>query len=287
MKSQIIMGVAAAGALLALSTFAGSWYTVDEGERGVLLRYGSYVKTTEPGLNFKLPFVEEVKKISTQARVVILDMESYSRDQQPAQLRLSVNYRLVPSMMEAIYSNYGGEQGVVDRLIARQSNAVAKNVFGTFSAAEAIQQRGRLNADTTAAIQAAIEDNAVPGIVIIDAINVEEVTFSQAYEDSIEERMRAEVAVARERQTKEQRDLAAQINERDAQAVAFARREQGAAEAQAIRDIGQAEAEVIRLRGEALAEYPLLIELIKAEKWTGSLPTHMLPEATVPFLNVQ
>ncbi len=32
-----------------------SYYTVNEGERGILLRYGKIVKVAEPGLGFKIP----------------------------------------------------------------------------------------------------------------------------------------------------------------------------------------------------------------------------------------
>ena len=35
-----------------------SYYTVNEGERGILLRYGKIVKVAEPGLGFKIPFME-------------------------------------------------------------------------------------------------------------------------------------------------------------------------------------------------------------------------------------
>lgn len=40
------------------------FYTVDSDEVGVVLRFGKYVRTTQPGLRFKLPFgVETVKKV--------------------------------------------------------------------------------------------------------------------------------------------------------------------------------------------------------------------------------
>ncbi|WP_252351265.1 SPFH domain-containing protein, partial [Escherichia coli] len=42
-----------------------SYYTVNEGERGILLRYGKILKVAEPGLVFKIPFRESVEKIYT------------------------------------------------------------------------------------------------------------------------------------------------------------------------------------------------------------------------------
>ncbi|MEM7729741.1 MAG: FtsH protease activity modulator HflK, partial [Pseudomonadota bacterium] len=47
------LGIAlAVGAVLLLST---SVYTVDQTERALVLRFGDYARTAEPGLNFKLP----------------------------------------------------------------------------------------------------------------------------------------------------------------------------------------------------------------------------------------
>lgn len=47
----------------AFSTF----YTVDADEVGVIQRFGAYVRTTEPGLHFKIPFsIETVKKVKVQ-----------------------------------------------------------------------------------------------------------------------------------------------------------------------------------------------------------------------------
>ena len=40
-----------------------SIYTVDANENAVILRLGKYYKTTTPGLQFKLPFIDSVYKI--------------------------------------------------------------------------------------------------------------------------------------------------------------------------------------------------------------------------------
>ena len=43
-----------------------AFYTIAPGEKGVVLRFGRYVKTTSSGLNFKLPFVDEVIKVDVE-----------------------------------------------------------------------------------------------------------------------------------------------------------------------------------------------------------------------------
>jgi regulator of protease activity HflC (stomatin/prohibitin superfamily) len=87
--------IAIVGGIAALIIFGGSFYTIDQGERGVILRYGAVVGTAEPGLGFKLPMIDTVVKISVQSRAKVYDdVNTYSRDQQPANITISVNYRL-------------------------------------------------------------------------------------------------------------------------------------------------------------------------------------------------
>ncbi len=43
-----------------------SFYTIKPGERGVVLRFGEYSKTANPGLNFKIPLVDAVIKVDIE-----------------------------------------------------------------------------------------------------------------------------------------------------------------------------------------------------------------------------
>ncbi|MFQ5752487.1 MAG: FtsH protease activity modulator HflK, partial [bacterium] len=50
--------------ILGLWFLFSGFYTIDANEVGVIQRFGKYVRTTEPGLHFKIPFnVETVKKV--------------------------------------------------------------------------------------------------------------------------------------------------------------------------------------------------------------------------------
>ena len=62
--------VKAAAALIVVATASlGTLYQVQPEEVGVVLRFGRYVRTTEPGLRAKLPFVEEVLKVPVQRQL--------------------------------------------------------------------------------------------------------------------------------------------------------------------------------------------------------------------------
>ena len=60
-----IVGIA--GAVLILILAFTSFYTIEPEETGLVLRFGKYVRSTDPGLHFKIPFgVERVLKVPIQ-----------------------------------------------------------------------------------------------------------------------------------------------------------------------------------------------------------------------------
>lgn len=293
MGKYIGIGLAVFVGLLIMSTFFGSWYTIDQGQRGVILRNGAITGTADPGLGFKLPFIDTVREISVQAHSRQYEnVMTYSNDQQPAGITLSVNYRIPADKVMEVYEKFGGEDGLLTRLLDRQVYEETKTVFGQFNAVKAIQQRAELNAQVMMAIQ-----EAVHGPIIIDSVQIENIDFSEAYEASIEARMLAEVEVQKLRQNAEREKVQAQIAVTQAQgqadsnvAVAKAQAEatklKAEADAFAIRARGDAEAQAVEAKGKALSENPGLTTLIQAERWDGKLPGMMVPGGTVPFLDV-
>ncbi len=258
--------------LIALAVLGGSFYTIDAGDRGVILRNGKVVGTAEPGLGFKLPIVDSVKRISVQTQAQIYDkVLVYSRDQQTADLKVSVNYRISADQVEKIYSEFGGAVGLVNRTLDRQVPEEVKNVFGKFAAVTAIQERERLGQE----VQAAIKKTATGSMMIVESVQIENIDFSKAYEDSIEQRMLAEVEVQKVQQNAQREKVQAEIKVIQAQA-----------DADAVRLKGDAEASAINARGKALRDNPGLVGLVAAEKWDGKLPTTMVPGSAVPFINV-
>ncbi len=273
----------AMAALFALTVILGSWYTVDERQRGVLLRNGKLVSVVQPGLGFKVPFIDNVVLMSTETILLRLDKEAvYSRDQQPADITISVNWRVDESNVDELYTQFGGLRGVQDRVIIPRVREELKNVMGRFTAVTAIQDRTRLGTDVKAAIVA----NA-KGPFIIENVQIENIDFSDAYEKSIEQRMLAEVEVERLRQNAQREKVQAEIVVTKAQAEADAVKARAQAEAEAIRLRGDAEATAIRARGDALRANADLVALTAAEKWNGQLPTTMVPGAAVPFVHVK
>jgi modulator of FtsH protease HflK len=53
-------------AALLLRGFFSCFYTIEAGEKGIVLRFGRYSRTAEPGLNFKMPFLEDMERVNVE-----------------------------------------------------------------------------------------------------------------------------------------------------------------------------------------------------------------------------
>lgn len=61
---KILMIIAA---VIIFQLVYSSFYTIEPGKVGVILRFGQYDRTAEPGLHFKLPYIEELDKVDVQS----------------------------------------------------------------------------------------------------------------------------------------------------------------------------------------------------------------------------
>lgn len=281
------IGAAIAGVagLLIASILFGSWYTIDQTERGVVLRNGAFSQVVQPGLHLKAPWVDSIYKIDMQTHTYTWnDVTSYSADQQPANLKVSVTMHVAPDKIGDMYSRFGGdENAALSRLITPHMNQEIKVVFGQYTAQKAITARGQLNIDAAQALTAAI---AYDPIFVVEGVQIEDISFSNDYITSVEARMQAEVKVQQKQQELAQQKIDAEIAVTQANGRAESRVAEAKAEAEAITLRGNAEATAIKARADALGSNPNLIALTQAEKWNGQLPSTMIPGSAVPFLNV-
>jgi len=261
----------------------GSFYQVDQGERGVVLRNGKLSSVAEPGLGFKTPVIDSVRHISVRDQAMRTKLEAYSFDQQPAEMVVSVTYRVPVDRVADLYSEYGTLANLQARVLERRMPDAVKNVFGRFTAVRAIQERERLGVEATQSVINVMRDAPVQ----IVGVQIEEVGFSDAYEQSIEQRMLAQVQIETTRQQKETATINAEIQVVKAKAEADARREQFQAEADGIRLRGEAEAAAIEARARALAANTNLVNLIAVEKWNGALPATQVPGSALPFIGIK
>src|SRR5919106_4422711 len=84
--------------VLAVIAFLG-WdmaYIIEPAQRGVVLRFGAYAATLEPGLNFRLPRpIESVTKVDVdQIRSILHQAIMLTADENIVDVELAVQYRI-------------------------------------------------------------------------------------------------------------------------------------------------------------------------------------------------
>lgn len=282
-KKVAVAGGTAVVGLVALSLFFGSWYRVDEGERGVVLTTGAFSEIANPGLRFKLPFFQSVRFITVRNENVRYEkVAAYSFDQQVAEMALSVNFQIDPNDVESIYRQYGSTENAVARVLNPRVYEQVKNVFGQYSAQRAIQERGNMNAAVQKSLQ---EATAGSGITVL-SVQIENIDYTDSYEQAVEAAARAKADIERAKSELARVEQEAQQKVKQAEAEAEAKKLQADADAYATKAAGEATAAAIRERGAALRDNPQLVNLVSAERWNGVLPSTMVPGSTVPFINM-
>ncbi len=89
--SGALLGVIAAGALLVWALMG--FYQVDQQERAVVLRFGSYLETVQPGLAWNPPLIDEVTLENvTKVRNATFRESMLTEDENIVEVKLSVQY---------------------------------------------------------------------------------------------------------------------------------------------------------------------------------------------------
>ena len=181
-----------------------SIYVVKETERAVKLRFGEIVEyDVEPGLHFKLPVVNTVRKFD--ARILTLDAapQSYLTSEKKA-LTVDSFVKWRVSDVAKYYTTSGGDEERLRRLLIQRVDAGLRNEFGSRTVKEVVSgQRDQLMDKLSNQLNLIAKDEL--GVEVID-LRVKKIDLPPEVSESVFNRMRTE----RERLAKE---LRAQGNE--------------------------------------------------------------------------
>ncbi|MEH6634871.1 MAG: FtsH protease activity modulator HflK [Halioglobus sp.] len=89
--SGALLGVIAAAALMVWGLMG--FYQIDQQERGVVLRFGKYYETVQPGLQWNPPFIDELSRVNTtKVRAASFREIMLTQDENIVEVKLSVQY---------------------------------------------------------------------------------------------------------------------------------------------------------------------------------------------------
>ena len=115
-------------------------------ERGLIERFGKYNRFANPGINFVLPYIENIYRIDiTENMCDAGAQEIITKDKLNAQVDAQVYYKVKPleeSCKSAIYNVANYQYQIV--ALARTT---LRNIIGTMSLTEANSERNKINGD--------------------------------------------------------------------------------------------------------------------------------------------
>ena len=249
------------GLLLALpSMFA----TVPTGHTGILTLFGEVQdQTLEAGLHVNNPLMQLAVMDNRTQKAEILT-SCFSSDTQEVSVIYTINYQIEKQNAMTIYKQIG--VNYYDVVMKPRIMDVVKSVFAQYSAESLISSRAALSESINAKLKT--ELSAYNIIVVNTAI--EDMDFSDAYTDAVEQKQVAEQKKLQAEIEQAQMILEAKAQAERKQIEAEAEAKVAEIQADAAKYAGEKEAEMNKKLGETLT--PELIDYYYAQRWDGKLP---------------
>ncbi|MFQ3323029.1 MAG: membrane protease subunit HflC [Pseudomonadales bacterium] len=178
---------------------ADSIYVVKETERAVVLRFGALVETNvEPGLHFKLPLADIVRKFDGRVLTVDATPESFFTIQQKRVIVDSyAKWRI--NDVDTYYKSTGGDERVASDRLASRINDGLRNQFGVKTLHEVVSgKRDELMKKITDQLNTDVKESL--GVEVLD-VRVKRIDLPVDVSASVFRRMAAE----REKEAREYR----------------------------------------------------------------------------------
>jgi regulator of protease activity HflC (stomatin/prohibitin superfamily) len=270
-------------AVVGLILLMESIYTVNEGHIGIVKRFSEAKEQVNPGLHFKVPFIDSVEEIEVRTRKNEEKMASSTKEQMPVTVSVSVNWTVDKTAALELFRQYGGLTQFESRILDPRFRSATKDVIPQFDAEKLIQDR----ASAIQAIEANLIEEMKDFPVTVDNIQIENIQLPAKYLTSIETKQTEKNLAAAEEHKLARQNLEAQRDVNTAKAKADGIKLVAVAEAESIRIKGLAEAEAITAKAKALGDNPLIVKLTEAQNWDGKLPTTILGGQNMPILDMR
>ncbi len=169
---------------------SNSMFVVSQTERAVMLQFGDMVRTDiPPGLHFKIPYVNTVRKFDARVLTVDATPQRYLTLEQKALLVDSyAMWRIVD--VERFYTATSGDESRANSLLAQRVNDGLRNKFGERDLQEVVSgQRDSLMQQLTEELNTYTAQEY--GIEVID-VRVKRIDLPDDVRSSVYERMTSE-----------------------------------------------------------------------------------------------
>lgn len=261
--------------------------SVPTGSRGVVTVGGAIKGIEGEGFTLIAPW-QRLNIFNIRAEQAdVKDADGATSDTQPVKTSLTVRYSISPDKVAEVFEKYSHD-GNLNSYIHTATLETFKAVTARYTAPELIAKRPNVSADISSVLRTKV---AIYGAQIIN-IDMTNFAFSASYMAAINEKV-----------TQEQLRLGAEnklktVEAEQKQKVAVAEAEANAKKATADGDayaqlkVATAQAEALKVQNAALAQNRdvlelrrIEVEMVKATKWDGALPTSIYAGTPIPFFN--
>ena len=176
-----------------------SLFVVKETERAVMLRFGRVVEPNlEPGLHFKIPYVNRVRKFDARLQTLDTPTQRFlTLEKKAVMVDAYAKWRVQDA--ERFYTATSGLKQIADERLSRRLESGLRDQFGKRTLHEVVSgERDALMADITASLNRMA--NKELGIEVID-VRVKAIDLPKEVNRSVFDRMSTE----REREAREHR----------------------------------------------------------------------------------
>ena len=275
---MVITGIIAFICLVIFLIFLfGAWYTIDAGDRGIILTFGkASQEIMQPGLHFKIPIFQSVVVYSIRTQTIKFDnplkagittpseydaLSSASKDLQTVQTAVIVNYHINEKDVLNIYQQYGTPETYQTNILEPIIRNSVKAATAHYNAQDLVDNRSEVVDEVMSSlINQFISKNAV-----LDNFNVVNFAYSDIFTASIENK-----AVQVQNALAEQNKLVA-VQYQAQQRVATA----------------EGEAKAIQIQVQAINQQggQSYVNLQAISRWNGQLPV-VMGSGAMPFINM-
>lgn len=232
-----------------LVTVPPSFHTVDAGEIAVVKHLGEARSVRTAGTHFDFWVTETYMIYDAKVQNMEIVAQTYSKDAQTMDISMTVQYQIDVSQALKIANQYGSIDILANRI---QSIAVekAKSTLSSYSAMNIIETRSTISPLVEDVIKNAVTEEYCVDIVAVVLTNID---FSDAFEQTVEDKMIAEQEKLKAEYEKETAIVNAQKELEVAKLAAQAKIESAKADAQAVIEAATAEARSIQLKSIEVA----------------------------------
>ena len=251
-----------------LVSLASSCSVVGPGQKAVHTVFGNPSGEMGSGFTLWLPIVYGIEKFDLRVQKQVIETTAASKDMQPLDTHIAVNWRIDPKDLTGFYKDVGTTGDAERKILEPAVNEVVKAATAKLTAEEVISRRIELKKDIDEKLQERLTRYGLRA----DDVSIVDISFSPEFTKAIEQKQIAE------QQTK-QAEYQAQKAVKDAEGRVNAAR--GEAESQVV--LAKAQAEGQRLLQTSLT--PQMLQKLALDKWNGQFP-QVLGNQALPFLNL-